>query len=102
MHVLLSTIAFFSVSVKMVITRGTNKCRILHLFQARSLARSGPLMKTSELLHFAFRAGDPLEHIDAALAQVQTAFQQLARNLDPAGGIPLLLFETAMQGQQQQ
>jgi hypothetical protein len=42
----------------------------------------------------------PPEHIDAALAEVRAAFKELAKNLDPAGGVPLLLFE--QQAQQQQ
>jgi hypothetical protein len=44
----------------------------------------------------------PPEHIDAALAQVRDAFRQLAKNLDPTSGVPLLLFETQMAQQQQQ
>jgi hypothetical protein len=44
----------------------------------------------------------PLEHIDAALAEVRAAFGQLTRNLDPRDGVPLLLFEAHAQRQQQQ
>jgi hypothetical protein len=44
----------------------------------------------------------PPEQIDAALAQVRTGFEQLTKNLKPEDGIPLLLFETQMQQQQQQ
>ena len=44
----------------------------------------------------------PPEHIDAALAQVRAGFAELTKNLDPADGVPLLLFETHMQRQQQQ
>ena len=42
----------------------------------------------------------PPEHIDAALAEVRMAFGQLAKNLKPADGVPLLLFESQMQQQQ--
>jgi hypothetical protein len=44
----------------------------------------------------------PPEHIDAALAQVRAGFEELAKNLMPEDGVPLLLFETHMQRQQQQ
>jgi hypothetical protein len=44
----------------------------------------------------------PPEHIDAALAQVRAGFAELTKNLDPEAGVPLLLFETHMQRQQQQ
>jgi hypothetical protein len=44
----------------------------------------------------------PPEHIDAALAEVCAEFAELTRNLDPADGVPLLIFETNMQRQQQQ
>jgi hypothetical protein len=44
----------------------------------------------------------PPEHIDAALAQVRAAFAELTMNMSPADGVPLLLFETHMQSQQQQ
>jgi hypothetical protein len=43
----------------------------------------------------------PPEHIDAALAEVRAAFGQLTKNLNEADGVPLLLFETQMQQQQQ-
>jgi hypothetical protein len=43
----------------------------------------------------------PPEHIDAALAEVRSAFEQLTKNLAVADGVPLLLFETQMQQQQQ-
>lgn len=43
----------------------------------------------------------PPEHIDAALAQVRAGFEQLTKNLRPEDGVPLLLFETYMQQQQQ-
>jgi hypothetical protein len=42
----------------------------------------------------------PPEQIDAALPQIRAGFGELTKNLDPADGIPLLLFE--MQAQQQQ
>ena len=42
----------------------------------------------------------PPAHIDAALAEVRLAFEQLSKNLNPADGIPLLLFENQMQQQQ--
>ena len=35
----------------------------------------------------------PPAHIDAALAEVRAAFAQLMQNLDPADGVPLMLFE---------
>ena len=44
----------------------------------------------------------PPEHIDVALAQMRAGFAELSKNLDPAAGVPLLLFETHMQRQQQQ
>lgn len=58
-------------------------------------------MKTSELLHFTFRSRDPLpgkalcpvEHIHAALAEVRGAYGQFSKHLEPADGVPLLLFE---------
>ena len=43
----------------------------------------------------------PPEQIDAALAEVRAAFGQLTKNLNVAHGVPLLLFETQMQQQQQ-
>jgi hypothetical protein len=43
----------------------------------------------------------PPEHIDAALAEVRMAFGRLAANLKESDGVPLLLFETQMQQQQQ-
>jgi hypothetical protein len=42
------------------------------------------------------------EHIEAALAELQAGFAELTKNLDSADGVPLLLFETHMQRQQQQ
>jgi hypothetical protein len=42
----------------------------------------------------------PLEHIDVALAEVRAAFGQLTKQLKPAAGVPLLLFESQMQQQQ--
>jgi len=42
----------------------------------------------------------PPEHIDAALAEIQTAFAQVTKNLKKEDGVPLLLFETQMQQQQ--
>ena len=42
----------------------------------------------------------PPAHIDAALAEVRLAFEQLSKNLNAADGIPLLLFENQMQQQQ--
>ncbi len=47
-------------------------------------------MKTSEFLHFAFRARNPL-------AQVRAGFAELTKNIDPAEDVPLLLFETHIQ-----
>jgi hypothetical protein len=44
----------------------------------------------------------PPEHIDAALAQVKLSFEQLTTGLRSEDGIPLLLFDSHMQGQQQQ
>jgi hypothetical protein len=44
----------------------------------------------------------PPEHVDDALAQIRAGFAELTRNLDPADGVPLLLFETHAQSQQQQ
>ena len=43
----------------------------------------------------------PPEHIDAALAQIHEAFAELTKNLGPDDGVPLLLFETHAQQQQQ-
>jgi hypothetical protein len=42
------------------------------------------------------------QHIDAALIQIRAAFAELSKNLGPEHGIPLLLFETHAQRQQQQ
>jgi hypothetical protein len=42
----------------------------------------------------------PPEHIEAALAEVRSAFKELSKNLDPADGVPLLLFERQAQQQQ--
>jgi len=44
----------------------------------------------------------PPEHIDAALAQVEVAFHTLSKNLAASEGVPLLLFESQVQQQQQQ
>ena len=44
----------------------------------------------------------PPEHIDAALAQVNAGFAELTKGLNPADGVPLLLFEQYTQQQQQQ
>ena len=44
----------------------------------------------------------PPEHLDAALTDIKAAFTQLTKNLDPADGVPLLLFEMQTQQQQQQ
>jgi hypothetical protein len=44
----------------------------------------------------------PPEHLDAALAQIRVGFAELTKNLKPEDGVPLLLFERAMQQQQQQ
>jgi hypothetical protein len=43
----------------------------------------------------------PPEHIDAALAEVRAAFGKLTKHLNEADGVPLLLFESQMQQQQQ-
>jgi hypothetical protein len=43
----------------------------------------------------------PPKHIDAALVEVRAAFGQLTKNLNVAEEVPLLLFETQMQQQQQ-
>jgi hypothetical protein len=48
------------------------------------------------------RALCPPEQIDAALFQVRASFAELTKNLGPGDGVPLLLFETHMQQQQQQ
>ena len=42
------------------------------------------------------------DHVDEALAQIRVGFVELTKNLDPADGVPLLLYETHMQRQQQQ
>jgi len=42
------------------------------------------------------------EQIDAALAQVRAAFAEMTKGLNPADGVPLLLFERYAQQQQQQ
>jgi hypothetical protein len=39
----------------------------------------------------------PPEHIDAALAQIRSGFAELAKNLQPGDGVPLLLFEMQQQ-----
>jgi hypothetical protein len=44
----------------------------------------------------------PPEHIDAALAQVKASFAELTKDLNPADGVPLLLFEHHVERQQQQ
>lgn len=44
----------------------------------------------------------PPEHVDEALAQIRAGFAELTKNLNPADGVPLLLFETHAQSQQQQ
>jgi hypothetical protein len=44
----------------------------------------------------------PPEHIDAALAQIQAGFAELTKGLNPADGVPLLLYEQHVQQQQQQ
>lgn len=44
----------------------------------------------------------PPERIDAAFAQVKAAFSEISKGLQPADGVPLLLFETQRQRQQQQ
>jgi hypothetical protein len=44
----------------------------------------------------------PPEYIDAALAQVRASFAELTKDLNPADGVPLLLFERHVQQQQQQ
>ena len=36
----------------------------------------------------------PIEHIEAALAEVRRAFDELTKGLSPEEGVPLLLFET--------
>jgi hypothetical protein len=43
----------------------------------------------------------PPAHIDATLAQVRAGFEQLMKGRDPNDGIPLLLFESQAQQQQQ-
>ena len=43
----------------------------------------------------------PSEHIDAVLAQVHSASDQLTRNRKLGDEVPLLLFEMQMQQQQQ-
>jgi hypothetical protein len=44
----------------------------------------------------------PPEHIDAALEEVRVGLAALTKDLDPADGIPLLIFVTHVQRQQQQ
>jgi catechol 2,3-dioxygenase-like lactoylglutathione lyase family enzyme len=44
----------------------------------------------------------PPEHIDAALAEIKAGFAELTNDLNPADGVPLLLFERNVQQQQQQ
>jgi hypothetical protein len=44
----------------------------------------------------------PPEHIDAALAEVRDGLTAMTKDLDPADGVPLLIFETHVQRQQQQ
>jgi hypothetical protein len=39
------------------------------------------------------------EHLDGAMAEVRAAFAELTKNLDPADGVPLLLFEAKSQQQ---
>ena len=58
--------------------------------------------RTSTTCRCRTKALCPPEHIDAALAQVGAGLAELTKNLDPADGVPLLLFETHMQRQQQQ
>jgi hypothetical protein len=41
------------------------------------------------------------EHIDVTLGQINAAFAELAKDLNPADGVPLLLFEQYAQQQQQ-
>ena len=48
------------------------------------------------------KALSPPEHIDAALAQIKAGFAELTKGLNPADGVPLLLFEHQVQQQQQQ
>jgi hypothetical protein len=43
----------------------------------------------------------PPAHLDAALAQVRARFEQLTCGHDPNDGVPLLLFESQAQQQQQ-
>jgi hypothetical protein len=44
----------------------------------------------------------PPDQIDAALAQIKAGFAELTKDLNPADGVPLLLFETRVEQQQQQ
>jgi hypothetical protein len=77
-------------------------------------------MKTTELLHFAFRARDPKalgrwyaklfearalcepEQGEVAPAQLRAELSDVTRNHDSAGDVHGLLIETQMQQQQQQ
>jgi hypothetical protein len=52
-------------------------------------------------LHLPDKALCPPAQIDAALAQVRAGFEQLTSGRDPNDGIPLLLFESQAQQQQQ-
>lgn len=44
----------------------------------------------------------PLEQIDAALGAIQKSFAEVSKGLNPADGVPLLLFERYAEQQQQQ
>jgi hypothetical protein len=44
----------------------------------------------------------PPQQIDAALAEIKAGFAELSKGLNPADGVPLLLFEQHAQQQQQQ
>jgi hypothetical protein len=44
----------------------------------------------------------PPEQIEAAMAQIRAGFAKLTNDLNPADGVPLLLFERHLQQQQQQ
>jgi hypothetical protein len=48
-----------------------------------------------------WNALSPPEHIDAALVEVRAGLGQLAKDLNVAEEVPMLLFETQMQQQQQ-
>jgi hypothetical protein len=59
------------------------------------------LFPNMDHLHLPDKALCPPAYIDAVLAQVRAGFEQLMSGRDPHEGIPLLLFESQAQQQQQ-